>query len=208
MTRQATTSRRARAALRVFSSVLALGFAACSSLRVPDLLPPQRVSGDVGVSSKAAGIVVSARPISTLDELQQLFDEDLPRFGLAAVVVTVRNEGAEPLDAGDLSFRLHRGGRSLAPLESGRILKRYYKRKGMRMVSDVAHSSAEEALDRILYRPLPLGPGGSISGLMFFGVESVPKGLWSTGSQLVVKGFPKVEGRRPEMTLALENAGR
>jgi len=206
MIRRATSTTPPRTTVPIVA-ILAFMLASCATLRVPEILPPPPI-GAAESSGTASDVVVTVHPITKIDEFLDLFDEDLPRIGLAAIVLTVRNDGGVPIETRKLSFRLHRRDRSLGPLDSGKILERYYDLKGVRLISNVAHASARKSLDRILYRPLLLGPGGSLSGLMFFGIKPVETGSWSTGAQLVIKGFPKSGGRKPEMKLALDHAAR
>ena len=201
-------ARRVRAALPA-AAVLAMLSQACATLRVPDLVPESTAAGWVEATGRAGDIAVAARPIERLEENWSLFDDDLPRLGLAAVVITVRNSGSSEFDVGRLRIRLHSAaGRKSPALGNEAILEAYYSGRGTRLYSVRAHEEAAKALDRIGLRPALLGPGGEVSGLLFFRIEPAAKEHRMRGITLAIRGFPRVNGRRPTLDLVLDNARR
>jgi hypothetical protein len=207
MTTPAVHARRVRAALAALA-LLATFCQGCATLRVPELVPEASISGTAEVSGRAAAVTVSARPIARLDEYRSLFDEDLPKIGLAAVVVTVRNDGPSDYDAGRLRLRLRSAtGRNSPALGTEGVLKAYYSGRGMRAYTVRSHEETTKALERVRLKPALLGPGGEVSGLMFFRIAPAPADGWTHGARLSVRGLPRTEGRDP-LELVLDNARR
>src|SRR5437867_11064729 len=74
----------------------ALLFGACSSLRVPTTMPrfpPERL-----LRTQSEGVILEAYPLLGHEAYWEVFDEDLPRAGIAAVWVKFGSAHEDALD--------------------------------------------------------------------------------------------------------------
>src|SRR5262245_57714412 len=117
--------------------------ASCTTLKVPVRLP--KVSGPTLQASRE-GVLVGAHPIEGRENYWELFDDDLPQIGIAALWVRIENSRAEAIDLADLNWTLEARGESFSNLSTDQVLDRYYDRRGIRFYSVNSDRKAREDL--------------------------------------------------------------
>jgi len=154
---------------------------ACSSLRVPASPPGFRPGEFVG--ARKGNIVLEVRPIVDLEEYWELFEEDLPKAGILAVWVRMRNEGEARIRLDRTTWSLRFGGNRYSQLDAPGVLSQYYKGTRTRMYGLAAHQRARIRLESLMFGAAALDPGQSAEGFVFLKVKAGPTPVpWSTGT--------------------------
>src|SRR5437867_5229316 len=110
----------------------------CSSLRVPVHAPDFRVEEFLRVNQD--GIAVQVRPIENQENYWELFDDDLPRAGIACMWVRIQNSTNDLIDLSGLRFELRAGTKTFQELNTRAVLKQFYRGRHIRMYSLAADS--------------------------------------------------------------------
>jgi hypothetical protein len=90
-----------------------------------------------------------------------------------------------------------------ASLGRDEVLKRFYKGRKVRMYSLAADRSARDALERVLFRPGPLGPGARASGFVFFKLDPRQSSSWGRTGVFVGRGARLEDSRTIEFQAPL-----
>src|SRR5213593_1992529 len=160
----------------LFASFL---FAGCSSLKVP-IAVPSFPPGHVFLA-ESDGIRIEAHPLEGHEAYWELFDEDLPRAGIAAVRVRISSAHGESLDLKGLRWKLRAAQASVSPLSAREVLRQYYRGRGIRTYSVRAHERSRQDLRSLMLKPPILAPGGSVEGFLFFKVDPGRTRNWTSG---------------------------
>lgn len=124
-----------------------------------------------GKSVEAEGIRLSAVPLLSDEESQELFEANLPLAGLLPVRVELTNNGSAPLALKKrLRFRLTDAeGKKWKMRDAGQVVSRILKSNQVTLYNPNARSAFEEAFrQHALDTATPLAPGETRRGLIFF----------------------------------------
>ena len=182
----------------------ALLFGACSSLKVPATMP--RFSPERLLRTQSEGVILEAYPLEGHEAYWEVFDEDLPRAGIAAVWVKFGRARADALDLKGLQIKLRAGSRELSPLAAHEVLGQYYRGRGIRAYGVLAHEKSRQDLGAVIFKPRTLAPNGSIEGFLFFKIDPERSKNWTRGTSLVVEKIRLPKGKKIQIVLPLSDA--
>jgi hypothetical protein len=160
--------------------------ASCASLKVPVELP--KVSRPTFRASRD-GVTLGAHPIEGRESYWELFDDELPTIGIAALWVRIENSRAEPIDLSDLTWTLQAGSETFSGLSIDQVLERYYQRRGIRFYSLNSDRKAREDLERVTLKSGLLPPSAVCQGFVFLDVDHSSGHGWSRGTRLFARGI-------------------
>ena len=162
-------------------------FVSCASLKVPVDLP---AVSRPALRASRDGVTLGAHPIEGRESYWELFDDELPAIGIAAVWVRIENSRAEPIDLSDLRWTLQAGNETYSALNIDQVLERYYERRGIRFYSQNSDRKAREDLERVTLKGGLLAPSAVSQGFVFLDVDhSSGHGWWSRGARLYARGI-------------------
>jgi hypothetical protein len=194
-------ARRTRAAFLVASI---LSCVACTSLRVPT--QPPSFKAEQFSRMERLGVTLEARPLRGTDEYWDLFDENLPEFGVVGLWIAVRNGQGSPLNLAKSKWILRTGAREYRAIDADEVVKRYYRRRGIRAVTVHADRRARSGLETLMLGPGRIPVSGMREGFVFFRVEPSPQADWMKGSSLIVRKIRNAEGQSIDFDLPLAYA--
>jgi len=171
-------------------------------LQAPSFTREQMVKADIG------SITVSARAITGPNANWELFDDDLPHLGIAAVWISLWNGSTSEVNLSGLKWRLSVGSRRYNALEPEEVLKRYYKGKQIRLYGLNAHQQATRELQEVSFQQGRLPPSKASKGFLFFRIDPKMAGRWSRESSLIAEGLPAEGSTEGVLRLPLEHADR
>jgi hypothetical protein len=157
----------------------------CSTLRVPSGYPESGASGSV--RAQVEGVTLTAKPIVGRDAYWGLFDEDLPRLGIAAAWVTLRSDTGEEMSIQPRRWSLRAGDRRYPALRADDVLGRYYEGARKRIYSLQADRDARARLERISLQPGKAAAGTQLEGFVFFGIQPSAADSWTRQATLVAR---------------------
>jgi hypothetical protein len=172
--------RRHAAALLLLSLAPVLN--GCSTLRVPSGYADAGTPG--GARATVEGVTLSVKPIVGREAYWELFDEDLPRLGLAAAWVTIQSSTGEAITIRPERWSLRSGGRRYPALRPGAVMDRYHHGSRARLYPLQADRDARARLERICLQPGPVIAGAERGGFVFFSVDSASADSWSREATL------------------------
>ena len=106
------------------------------------------------------GVTLEAHPVAGEDAYLELFDDNLPELGIAAIRVVVRNGRDAALSWEKAQWRLQTGSRKYASLNSDGVLRRYHKGRGIRFLTVHAGAAGAGAAPSRHVPALPCRAGG------------------------------------------------
>jgi hypothetical protein len=187
----------------ILLATLAL-LASCSSLQVP-LQPPTFKEREY-VRGGNSGLNLAVKPIEGIKAYWELFDDNLPEIGIAAVWVTAKNTSGQTIDLTRSKWTVHIGDRKMARLENAAVLNRYYKGRQIRMYTVEADQRARRDLERMTFHPGRLQPAMGAEGLIFFRIDPSPAAQWTRGAILQINHVRIDNGKWIELNLPLTYA--
>ncbi len=186
---------------RAFFLALTLFLANCATLHVPHSIPELERSECYSILSD--GISIQVKPIVGLESYWDLFDDNLPEIGIAAVWISIHNSRGDAIQVEPRRWHLFLGARRHSLLSPEQVLDRYYEGRKIRMYSVHADRRARQLLDRIGLQRQMLPPAGIAEGLVFMRVESRAGARWNQDARLVVRGVIGTGGSRKEIEIPL-----
>jgi hypothetical protein len=166
--------------------------ASCASIKIPVDAP--KVSRPTFQASRE-GVTLGAHAIEGRESYWELFDDELPLIGIAALWVRIENSRAGPIDLSDLTWTLQTGSETFSALSVDQVLERYYERRGVRFYSLNSDRKTREDLERVTLKGGLLPPSGVCQGFVFLEVDDSSGHGWSGGARLFARGI-RLEGRK------------
>lgn len=191
----------------VFSALLlltaSLGAGACSTLHVP-LYPPELVPEQLyyGTHGDVRTLVF---PLEGTETQWQHFGDDLPRLGIGPLWVRVDNGSREPIDLRGLEWTLIVGPSKYRDLRDEQVLRRYHKRKNVRMYTLKAEEKALYSLKNSALPKVAVHPGQSVEGFVFIRIDPTEDAAWSRGGALVADGIKLTGGSKVRIRISLQS---
>lgn len=176
----------------------------CATLRVPVKVPV--VAPAEMLRTDRSGLTLEVKPIQGVNEYWDLFNDNLPEIGIAAAWVKLSNSGSETLDLSESRWTLKIGERTLARMQTSKVLKEYYKRRHIRMYLVSADAKAQKELDNISFHQGRLRPSGESEGLVFFHIDPSSAPQWARNATLRISGIRPPAGKRFDLRLSLAYA--
>lgn len=196
---------RRTASLRLaFFTIAGLSCVACSSLRILDknpAFPPATI-----LRAEQSGVILEARLIDGTTLNYEIFDDDLPRAGIAPVWVKLHNATAGRLDLTRIRWDLRVGNHASRALNASAVLERFYEARKIRMYSEETHREALKGLEQIRFSPRRLNSSEQIEGFVFFKINPALARTWTQSSSLTVRGIHNPDGSKIRLELILHNA--
>ncbi len=152
------------------------------------------------------GVTLEAHPVAGEDAYLELFDDNLPELGIAAIRVVVRNGRDAALSWEKAQWRLQTGSRKYASLNSDGVLRRYHKGRGIRFLTVHAEQRVQERLQAVMFRPSRVGPAESRDGFVFFRTDTAPSAEWVKDARLILRGLRTADGKSLTFDLPLAYA--
>jgi hypothetical protein len=142
----------------------------CATLRVPETAPSFKAEEFVRASQ--AGLVLEARPVVDRESYWDLFEDDLPQFGIVAIWVNIRNERTGTVTVGPRCWRLRSAGGEERILNAGQLFEQYYDKRRIRAFSMHSDQEAREKLQPLMLNmTTPLRASETRSGFVFFRIR-------------------------------------
>ena len=182
----------------------ALVLGACSSLKVPATFP--RFPSERLLRTQSEGVNLEAYPLEGHETYWEVFDEDLPRAGIAAVWVKFVSAREDALDLKGLQIKLRAGARDLSPLAAHEVLEQYYRGRGIRAYGVLAHEKSRQEIGALILKPRTLAPNGSVEGFLFFKIDPDRSKTWTRGTSLVVEKIRLSNGKQIQIVRPLSDA--
>jgi hypothetical protein len=177
--------------------------ASCSSMQVPVRgfeIPSQEL-----LFFSQNGVSIGARAIVGRDHYWDLFDDNLPEFGIGAIWVEVRNESESILDMSSVRWILDGNQAGKKELDSSSVLDRYYKMRRIRMVSSEENRKSIVNLEFVRFRSARIPSRSSSQGFLFFRTNPYESENWARGS-LRAERVRDSQGRILSIQVSLANA--
>jgi hypothetical protein len=188
----------------ILLATLALPLASCSSLQVP--LQPPVFKDDEYIRARNSSLDLAVRPIEGLHAYWQLFDDNLPKIGIAAAWIVAKNTSHGTIDLTHSKWSVHIGGRKYPRMENAAVLSRYYKGQHIRIYTLEADGRARQDLEKITLHAGRLQPAMSAEGLAFFRIEPSPAAEWTRGAVLRISDIRIDDDRWIDLNLPLAYA--
>lgn len=177
---------------------------ACATLEVP-VTPPQFQAADF-FSAGRDGIEIRAKPIEGIDSYLELFDDNLPEIGIAAVWVIVRNVRAEEISLENARWNLRVGGDGASDLGVSQIFEAYYKRRGIRFYSQYMDERERADLQNLIFKGGRIPPSREQSGFVFFRIEPVLNAEWACTAVLGLRDIRISDHQKADLEVSLSYA--
>jgi hypothetical protein len=177
---------------------------ACSTLQVPMTVPtfkPAEV-----LRADTTDMRLEVKPIVGVRSYWQLFDDNLPEIGIAAVWVALTNLSDGMIDFSRSKWLIQIGGRVYGRLDNSQVLDQYYKRRHIRMYTDYADRRARQKLARITFDLVSLRPSAQEDGLVFFRVNPASAPDWTRGAVLQIRNVRTAGRKSLDLNLPLAYA--
>ena len=169
-------------------------FSGCASLQVPkDTIS---VLSMPSVRTQQHGLTVEAFLIQGTEEYWGLFDEELPKFGIAAIWIRLRNDSGDPVDLSHIRWRLQTKWSRFPSLNAEEVFSRYHKQRGARIVHEHSDQVAQEQLRKKIFRAGRLSPRQQAEGFVFIRIHPQGSATWSHGHGQLVASEIMVDSRR------------
>jgi hypothetical protein len=176
----------------------------CTSLQVP--VRSYEMSPRELLFSSQNGISVGARPIVGRDRYWDLFDDNLPEFGIGAIWVQVRNETETGLDMSAVHWILAENQAGIKELDSTGVLDRYYQMRRIRLVTVEEDRKSQQNLEFVRFPITRIPSHSSEQGFLFFRIGPTKSENWIRGSTLRVERVRDSQGRTLSVQVPLANA--
>ncbi len=175
----------------------------CTTLRVPAKAP---VFPDKEFHHTAReGVDISVRPIVTVAEHWQLFDDYLPKIGIVALWVKIRNLRDKPIAMNPKTWLLSIENRNHSVLTVPELFSRYYAAHGIRMYGTRADRTARLELENVALSPTRLSASDTREGFLFFRIDPEIADLWSRAATLVARDIELNDGTQVTLEIALSH---
>jgi len=152
------------------------------------------------------GIAIGARPIFGRERYWDLFDENLPEFGIGAIWLDVRNDTGSALDLGKARWSLVESQSTMRALDSNGFFDRYYHMRRIRMVSTEADRKSKLGLETICFPALPIPPRTGRQGFLFFPIQPTDSEDWIHNGTLQVSRVGDGQGAVLSFQVSLAHA--
>jgi len=156
--------------------------------------------------AEADGIRLKARPIDGTTLNYEIFDDDLPRAGIAAVWVQLQNVTPTVLNLSRIRWHLRVGNLSSRNLDAKSFLRRFYEGRKIRMYSLAADEEATKEFEAIAFRSRELKASETVEGFVFFKVDPSLAESWTHVSLLGVRDIEQPDGRKIRLELPIRHA--
>ncbi len=168
--------------------------ASCTSLQAP--VEPPVYDSRHSVSAEDRDIRIDIMPIEGNSSYEDLFEEDLPRLGIAAAWVSIRNMGSAPVDLRHLEWFLYRNGIRYKELRTNQLLSRYYKARNIRAYTLNADQKARLKVEKLLFRSDSLTPGALEDGFVYFEIDPAIAPAWIAGGFIQARDIRLEDGSK------------
>jgi hypothetical protein len=161
--------------LCLLSTVIVLT-ASCAPMQIPArsyVIPSQELRFTSG-----GGVAIGARAIVGRDRYWDLFDENLPEFGIGAIWVEMHNDTESALDLGSIRWTLAGNQELTRELDSNGFFDRYYHVRRIRMVSTESDRKSKLDLENIHFQALAMPPRTTRQGFLFFPIAPTTSEDW------------------------------
>ncbi len=196
---------RGEALQKLIPTLLLLCMAqSCGTLDVP-LKPPQFQPADF-FSARRDGIEVLAKPIVGVDNYLDLFDDNLPEIGIAAVWVMVRDVGAGDITLEKSRWDLRVGGGEHSSLSVNQVFETYYKRRGIRLYSQHSDERGRADLEKLMLKSAPVRSRQERAGFVFFRITPVLSAEWAHGAVLSLRNLRIANHQKADIEVSLSHA--
>ncbi len=189
----------------ILISALAIVLSSCATLQVRPPLKAPWFPEQEYIHKSSNGIDIGVRPLVKEDEYLRLFDDDLPKIGIVALYVEVRNESKSNLAIDPGSWFLRTGGSRFPALSVTKVFERYYSAHHIRMVSAARDSKARLEFEQTVIKKGSIEPAGVLGGFVFFQMDPGMAAGWDRGATLVARGL-LVDQRSATMEITLTHA--
>jgi len=159
--------------------------ASCATLQAP-FPAPSFPQGEL-MRAGQDGVDIGVRPIKGEDEYLQWFDDNLPRIGVVALWVEIRNRRAHAIELRPANWILRVGDQNLRAMTTSEVFERYYHGHHIRMYSVGSDRSARLNMDPVVFHPGRLQPTLKREGLVFFGIDPEMASSWHSGATLFLR---------------------
>jgi hypothetical protein len=198
----ASGTRRIKTALMIAG--LGAFLTSCTTLQVPvsgPSFPLQEV-----LRGSREGVEIGVTPIVAEDEYLQLFDDDLPEIGIAALWVEVHNTRSTAIEMNPVGWHLRTSGQESSSLSIEEVFARYYQGRKVRMYAIGTDGTARLNMERVIFRPGPIQPAAKRQGFVFFRLNpAIPSG-WNRGATLGVDNIWLDRSNKINLEIALSHA--
>jgi hypothetical protein len=191
----------ARFVLACLLVAFALAVGGCSTLHVPATAPAFSATGSF--HAEADGITLRVRPIVGKESYSELFDDDLPQFGILAVWTTLENHSKKTVAVDPKQWYLLAASRRCPVLPVNKMVDRYYRERRIRFYTVRADERTRERLQRLSLQGGGLAPGSSAEGFVFFRIDGSAPPSWNHDAMLMAKGIKLGGERKLDMQLPL-----
>lgn len=188
----------------VFLPIAAALLTSCSSMHVP--LKPLSFKADEFLRASNSGLNLSVKPIESIHAYWELFDDNLPEIGIAAVWVVVGNTSDATIDLTHSQWFVQLGERKYVRMENAALFSRYYRGRNVRMYTVNADKRARLDLERMTLHPGRLRQAMQADGFVFFGIDPSRAPQWTRGARLQIRGIRIENGKRIKLNLPLAYA--
>jgi hypothetical protein len=177
----------------------------CSSLQAPVTVP----AFDAGALTRAAkdGVELAVKAICGQDDYLDLFDEDLPKSGIVALWVQMRNAGSARVEPNVREWSLQIGARNYSALSLDELFRRYHRANRIRMVAAQTEGAAKQNMERVSFRGNVLGPAAICEGFVFFRIDPALARGWTRSASLRARNIRIGPRNRTSIEILLPHAG-
>ena len=185
-------------------ALLACMIISCATLQAP--LRDPTFPRDEMQHTIRDGIEVAAKAIVNEDQYLDLFDDNLPEIGIAAVWVEIRNTRADAIHLEPDAWSLRTGAQTASAMSVSEVYERYYAGHRVRMYSVQSDSAARTRMEKALLAEGPMAPSESRSGFVLFRIDPAAASGWSLGAVMVVRKILLDSGSTTTIEIALSHA--
>jgi hypothetical protein len=191
----------ARFVLACLPVAFALAAGGCSTLHVPATVPDFSAAGSF--HAEVDGITLRATPIVGKESYGELFDDDLPQFGIIAIWATLENHSKKTVAVDPQKWHLLAASRRCPVLPVNKMVDRYYRERRIRFYTVQADERTREKLRSLSLQGGGLAPGSSAEGFVFFRIDGSAPPSWNHDAMLMARGIKLGGERKLDMQLPL-----
>jgi hypothetical protein len=152
------------------------------------------------------GVAIGARPIIGRDRYWDLFDENLPEFGIGAIWVELQNDTETETDMSTARWALAESEAVVLELDSNGFFDRYYHLRRIRMVSTEADRKLKLDLENIRFQAVRISPRTAKQGFLFFPIQPTISEDWLRNGILQVSRIRNGQGAVLSFEVSLTHA--
>ena len=177
-----------------FCIAVLLLFSGCASLQVSK--DTSSVLSMPSLRTQQHGLTVEAFLIQGTEEYWGLFDEELPKFGIGAIWIRLRNDSSDLVDLSRVRWRLQTEWSRFPSLNAEEVFSRYHKQRGARIVHEHSDQLAREQLRTKIFHAGRLSPRQQAEGFVFIRIHPQGSANWAQGNGQLIASEIMVDSRR------------